>query len=101
MRYCSRCGAQINDNSKFCPNCGAETEYSLRQKNTVPTNSNAKVFGILSLIFGAMGGILGLIFGIICIKKDRTGRYKVMGILGIVFTGIWLFILGMIIAFAY
>ncbi|WP_166442441.1 zinc-ribbon domain-containing protein, partial [Enterocloster asparagiformis] len=23
MKYCKKCGAQMKDNAKFCPSCGA------------------------------------------------------------------------------
>ena len=26
MKFCTKCGNQLEDNSKFCPNCGSETE---------------------------------------------------------------------------
>lgn len=26
MKYCTKCGAQINDNAMFCPNCGERVD---------------------------------------------------------------------------
>ena len=26
MKYCKKCGAQMKDNAKFCPSCGAAGE---------------------------------------------------------------------------
>lgn len=96
MKYCSKCGAELLDEAVVCPKCGCETEYGIDQKEKakqIEDSNGAKTFGILSLIFGALGGALGLIFGIVCIKKDKTGKYKPMGIIGIVLFAIWVVII--------
>ena len=101
MKYCSKCGSELLDEAVVCPKCGCETEYGVSQKEKakqIEDNNGAKTFGILSLVFGALGGILGLIFGITCIKKDKTGNYKPMGIIGIVLFAVWVVVYGIISA---
>ncbi len=34
MKYCGKCGTQIEDNVKFCPGCGASTEQPAQQAQT-------------------------------------------------------------------
>lgn len=99
MKYCSKCGAELLDEAIICPKCGCETDSSkaLKQQNDIEASEKkAKTFGILSLVFGALGGWLGLVFGIICIKSDKTHKYRVMGILGIVMFAIWIVILAIL-----
>ncbi len=42
MKYCGKCGTQIEDNVKFCPGCGASTEAPNEQQaqQTPPPNYN-------------------------------------------------------------
>lgn len=70
MKYCSHCGAEVNDEAVVCVKCGC----SLGPIKQVESN----VWGILSIVFGALGGWLGLVFGIIglCTYKDESNRKK-------------------------
>ncbi len=34
MKYCGKCGTQIEDNVKFCPGCGASAEQPAQQAQT-------------------------------------------------------------------
>ncbi len=43
MKFCGKCGTQIEDNVKFCPGCGASTEQPAQQaqvQQTPPQNNN-------------------------------------------------------------
>ena len=51
MAFCSKCGAQLNENENFCPKCGAPVGEPV-----VTGGQNDKVMGILAYI-----GILALI----------------------------------------
>lgn len=88
---CRNCGAQINDNSSFCPVCGAQvaqTHYQYNQydynnqnvnyytQNNEEVNSSATkalVFGILSLAMSdTCLPFLGIIFASIANKHVKT-----------------------------
>lgn len=96
MKYCPKCGAQVNDDAAYCPKCGAklietetikaevvndnESQNSQKAENndgsTLSSSpeskeSTAKVLGILALVFGIFGGFLGLVFGIIGLVTDK------------------------------
>ncbi len=88
MKYCSYCGAPIEDDAKFCPSCGARCEEtdvydSSSSKPAKKSSDNCKVFGILSVVFGALGGWLGLVFGIIGLCKDKEKKYTKLYVIGI------------------
>ncbi len=55
MKYCSKCGKQIEDNNEFCPYCGARTDStanSVAQEATANHSSsqNEKQLNALELI---------------------------------------------------
>ena len=80
--FCSHCGAEIEDDIELCPNCGCSTgikEESELQKS----EEEAKKFGNLSLCF-CWFPILGVVFGVRCIIKDKLGKHKIKGIIAIV-----------------
>ena len=36
MRYCFRCGTKVEENTQFCPHCGANIKEELNRYNYVP-----------------------------------------------------------------
>ncbi|MBR2507040.1 MAG: hypothetical protein IKB70_09130 [Bacilli bacterium] len=94
MKYCSTCGSQINDECLICPTCGCSTELG-KEKLTATTtkkSSAALVCGILAVVFGALGGWLGVLFGILNLVLDKTKKYRALGIIGIVLFAVWIVI---------
>ena len=48
MKFCGKCGTQIEDNVKFCPGCGAPAEQPAQQaqpQQTPPPQQNQNSFG--------------------------------------------------------
>lgn len=97
MKYCSTCGSQINDECLICPTCGCSTELgkekNLQQPQQQKDSTAAMVCGILAVIFGALGGWLGALFGILNLALDKTKKYRALGIIGIVLFAVWIVIL--------
>ena len=60
--YCEKCGTQIEENAKFCPNCGnnltepskAETTQNFEVKS-VPVKKKKSKCLVLSIVFAAIG----------------------------------------------
>ena len=88
MKFCSRCGTQLEDDDVFCPSCGEVCDTTMvnnanNNRNSSQNNrqtmskrdKDTKTLGILSIIFGALGGVVGLILGIICVTRDKNGYY--------------------------
>ncbi len=88
MKYCSNCGKEVDENAFVCVNCG----YKLMDQK-----EEGSALGILSIIFGALGGWLGLVFGIIglCIYKTKENKRNCKIGIGL-FVG-WILLLIMII----
>lgn len=78
--YCNRCGAQVFDNTRFCPNCnmvinGEEQNITETSTYEGPMGSPAPAlcWGILGLAFSITFwfSILGLIFSSVGINKAK------------------------------
>ena len=102
--YCSQCGAKVTPNTKYCSNCGAPIEdrsqyntfnsydngmtYRQESNNGMQTPNDEKAglgFGIVALVCSFVFPIVGLIFGIISMKrKDDNKAGRIMGIIGFV-----------------
>ncbi len=54
MKHCSSCGADVADNAKSCPKCGAVLNYGK------DSGGWTYVLGIASLVFAIIGAILAL-----------------------------------------
>ena len=86
MKYCEKCGTQLEDDVQFCPNCGNNTKkdgfsdnLSSDLKNIVSTNS-ANVSPKSRLI----AAILAWFFGIFGIHRIYVGKVA-SGVLMLVF----------------
>lgn len=103
--YCSCCGKEIREDERYCDNCGQNNEGYVEKKSieTVEiyqqANSNSAnvqasntsqqnniktikeesaAIGVLAMIFGILGGWLGLMFSIIglCTYQNPEHRTK-------------------------
>lgn len=67
MKFCSRCGAEIEDDVKFCPHCGCAIENETVEK----TNHNrglttaAEVLMVINTVAAIVGAIAHLAFAFI------------------------------------
>lgn len=79
--YCEKCGSQINENTRFCPNCGAlisgeEQNVTAASTYEGPMGSPTPVliWGILGLSFALTMflSILGIIFSAVGLNKAKN-----------------------------
>lgn len=101
--YCRKCGNQMQDGQKFCPNCGAPAEDLFGYNNQTPQNQagsaddNASIgWGILGFFFPLVGLILYLVWKD---SKPRTAKMAGKGALIGVIVNAALSILSGIISF--
>lgn len=89
--YCSKCGAPIDDNATFCPNCGSSTSpaaaqpYNYTQPQPAPqTKSNG--CAIAGFILAFFMPLIGFILSIVGISKAKEcgGDGKGLAIAGLV-----------------
>ncbi len=105
MEYCSKCGAQIPEGSRFCPKCGKPVEYTERvyepevqeSVRTAPrtpagrqpteTAGGALAVGVLSLFFiffflpvGCILGIVALAMGSAASNRGASGAGAAMAL---------------------
>ena len=69
--FCTKCGKEITEPGRFCTSCGAPLDAPAPAQQPVQQTSaqpNLLVFGILSLVFST---IIGIILGAIGRKKGK------------------------------
>ena len=72
MKYCSNCGAEVNENAAVCLRCG----YALKKQESTPVQpaqggKASMVLGIISIVFTAIGFFLT-----ICVQSYLTSTYE-------------------------
>ena len=84
MSYWEKCGQYVDDNTRFCQNCGAEnSRYNgapAAYQQPVETAQPVAQSGLNAMAIVAMAlsetGIVGLIFSIIALKNAKSGNYR-------------------------
>ncbi len=80
MKFCTKCGKEINDEAVICPNCGCETEPNAAPTSVYKVNDEVSVgLCILSAIFPLVGFIYWPVK-----HKETPKRAKACGITAIV-----------------
>lgn len=82
MKYCIFCGEKIEEDSEFCPNCGAKQERITvtNEEINASNNNDASNLSIIALIFAFVFPIVGLILGIIGMSKAKNMSGKGYGL---------------------
>lgn len=82
--YCSHCGKEIPNGSKFCPECGFDISTKSAE-NTYDTKDNANhnkkkipPLSIFALIISFLWlySIVGVFFAVIDICMDKSNKYN-------------------------
>lgn len=93
MEYCSKCGTQIPEGSRFCPKCGQPVEYtekvyepevqeSVRSTPRAPAGpvaadaTGALVVGILGIVLSCIIWPIGCCLGIIAIAMGSSAQNR-------------------------
>ena len=76
MKKCTNCGATLNDNFKFCPECGfaISKPFDTKNKSEEVAASQARksiVRGILSIVFSNFAFPVGMIIGLVLSNNAR------------------------------
>jgi hypothetical protein len=76
MSYCEKCGAQLDDATRFCPVCGAENTSIAAQ--VVDPNLPPQGLNVMAIVgMGLSGfGIPGIIVSAIAKKRANSGQYR-------------------------
>lgn len=77
--YCKRCGSLIDDNSKYCDDCGKRVDWNENKSNYDENNSNNGaniLLAILGFLFPIIGFILYLVYEG---RKPQIAKYAVKG----------------------
>lgn len=122
---CKNCGKSLSSADKFCSSCGCRNDYYLTNSDVYPnynldnqiqqqySNSSqfqninqetqakreTKAYAVLAIVFGILGGLLGLAMGIVGLLKYKGNGYKserIMCWIGIILWGIWV-VIGIVI----
>lgn len=96
MKYCIKCGKQIEEENKFCPNCGHDQTKPIVNKinnqsyyqNIYYPNQNitnkyqGNTLGLVSIGLGVTIPVIGMICGVNAISKGAGVSNKLAKILG-------------------
>ncbi len=78
MKFCSHCGAQIDDNAVICVKCGC----SVAQKGIDPQDAPSTGFTVLSFFFPLIGLILWLVWmNSSPLKAKSCGKGALIGVI--------------------
>ncbi|MCM1394452.1 MAG: zinc ribbon domain-containing protein [Bacteroides sp.] len=75
MKYCQRCGAQVDDEAVVCTKCGCQIE-------TVKQGPSG--LAIAAFVFSLLGGWIGLvldIIGLCTLKTEADRKYCKVGLI--------------------
>ena len=105
------CGQEVEDNVLICPICGSYVdrnkkvgeEESKPESNYVPEQESAapRVFAILCLVFGLLGGLAAFVMGILGFIFDKKRKYTTYYVVGMLIALFWLVILIILVAGGY
>lgn len=73
MKYCSNCGAEVNENAAVCVKCGCALKSNdvIQSSNTQPQSpKTSMVLGILAVVFGAIAFLL-----VLAVQSYLTSTY--------------------------
>ena len=112
MKYCSKCGKEVNEDAVVCVNCGCALNGAQKSNAQKKLNAMSLVGFIVSLasIFITLVGIVpiaGIVFSSIGLKQlkaneDQKGKGfavtgLVVGICSLIYTVVAVIILGMLL----
>jgi len=103
MSFCSRCGKEIPENARYCPNCGRGDRREVAEQRTSGMAVASLVTGIIGIfLIPIIFSLLAIIFGSVGINQASRPGIKshgmavaglVLGIIGlvgdIIFLVIW------------
>lgn len=88
MKYCRYCGNLLDDSASFCTACGKPQGVITAPVQAV-TPTEPAVFAYLAVVFGALGGILGLVFSLLGLAKCKEKKNRKLCYIGLTCFGIW------------
>ena len=71
MKYCSKCGSQINDDAVVCINCGCKVEGFNPTKPVAQLNTNKGLVKYILLNLITFG-----IYGLVVMSSERQTRRR-------------------------
>ena len=107
MKKCSVCGKEVEDNVLLCPECGSYVDRNVsyeekkEEKPETPVtpvepvqeeSAAPRVFAILCLVFGLLGGLAAVVMGILGLVYDKKKKYTAYYIVGMVIAIVWVVI---------
>jgi len=98
MKYCSKCGKELNDETEYCPYCGAEQYAAVSRPSEETAQNESSTLGVLSIVFGALGGLLGLVLSIIGLSTYKNETNRTYCKIGLGLCCMWVFILVIVFA---
>lgn len=74
MKYCSGCGSELKENSKFCSSCGKQFSFSNDPIQTKENSISVIVCAIVGLLFPLIGAVLYYVLKKSDLKAAKTAN---------------------------
>ena len=89
MKYCARCGAELNNDAAICTKCGCAVD-GMRGSSLNSTSNDYNTLAIVGFVLSFFTTIVGLILSIIAYKqvKESGEKGKELAIAGIVISSV-------------
>ena len=78
MKYCTKCGNKLNENSRFCNKCGAPTKIVIEERKEQAKRKNEENKEKLLLLLGTLLIVIASVIFAVINWEEMTNSFKIL-----------------------